>query len=244
MMADEPANPTPSVPLARRTVLPYQGSLPTSAVTVGTFYNVYEAQILANQLAFQGIDYYLMNQNVSVLGPYAGASQVELQVRKEDVPAARNALSQFQANSLEAEPAEPSDPDQPIPDPSGRGLLVAAGAFDNPRSLFDAAATLGAAHVEGFLPLLVPRSNQATGAAVHFVLRVRETDLAAAREILANAAAEEADDEEPRCPKCGSYRVAAVSGFWADLMQFVRGKPKPPKVIECLRCRQRWVQQT
>jgi hypothetical protein len=224
--------------------LPYQGSLPTSAVTVGTFYNVYEAQILANQLAFQGIDYYLMNQNVSVLGPYAGASQVELQVRKEDVAAARSALGQIQANPLEVEPAEQADPDEPMPDPAGEGLLVAAGTFDNPRSLFDAAATLGAAHVEGFLPLLVPRSNRATGAAVRFVLRVRETDLAAAREILANAAAEEADEEEPRCPECGSYRVAPLSSFWADLMQFIRGKPKPPKVIECLRCRQRWVQQT
>jgi hypothetical protein len=244
-MSEEPADNPSSVPLARRAVLPYQGALPTSAVTVGTFYHVYEAHIFANQLASQGIDYFLMNQNVNVLGAYAGFSQIELQVRKEDLAAARNALAQFQASPLEVEPAERTDPDQPIPDPAGEGLLVTAGRFDNPRSLFDAAAILGAARVEGFLPLLVPRSNLADGATIPFVLRVRAGDLAAAREILSNAAAEEADEDEPRCPKCGSYRVAAVSSFWADLMQFIRGASKSKQqMMECLRCRQRWDQQT
>lgn len=235
---DESADP---IPLARRTVLPYQGILPTSAVTVRKFYDPFEAQLYANELAAHGIDYYLMNQNANVLGPYAGASPLELQVREQDVPETQAVLSRFHVNPAEVEPAEDSDPSKSIPDPVGAGLLVAAAAYDNPRGLFDAASTLGAARVECFLPLLVPRGERPAGEGNRFVLWVREADAERARETLAQADAERAAEDEPRCPKCGSYRVDLAPAPWPGLIRFLFGRRSDrPREMQCFRCRERW----
>lgn len=230
-----------NVPLARRTVLPYQGALGTSAVTLRKFHDPFEAQLHANELAGHGIDYALLNQNVNLIGAYLGSSQIELQVREQDVPAATQLLSHFHVNPLEIEPAEDSDPGEPIPDPAGEGLLVSAAAYDNPQHLFDAASTLGSAHVPCFLPALAPRGDRPAGQGNRFVLRVRETDLGRAREILAQAEAEQAADGEPRCPKCGSYRVDRASPPWPGLLRFLLGmRSDAPREMQCFRCRERW----
>jgi hypothetical protein len=239
-MPDPPADESSPIPLARRAVLPYQAALPTSAKTVRKFNDVYEAQLFANQLAAHGIDYYLMNRNTNILGAYSGFSLVELQVREQDAIQAEAVLSQFQINPLEIEPAEETDATQPISDPAGEGMLVAAAAFDNPRSLYDAAATLGAAHIESFLPMLVARGDRPAGTGNRFVLRVREGDGERATELLARAAEEEAEDGEPRCPRCGSYRIVAVPQFWRDVMRFIRGDGDRSSQMQCLRCQNRW----
>jgi hypothetical protein len=239
-MSDQPDD-SAEIPTARRAVLAYQRSLPTSAVTVRKCRDIYEAQIFANELAANGIDYYVMNQNTNdLLGTYVGFTYVELQVRKEEAEAASALLSKLSGNPLEVEPAEASNADQPIPDPAGEGILVSAAGFDNPRSLLDAAATLGAARVESFLPMLVVRGDGPAGVGDRFILRVREDDAEQAREILSKAAAEESDDEEPRCPTCGSYRVMAVPQFWKDVMRFLRGDTDRSVQMQCLLCRHLW----
>jgi hypothetical protein len=238
-MSDQP-EPSPEIPIARRAVLPYQGSLPTSAVTIRKCRDIYEAQIFANELAAHDIDYYVMNQNASLLGTYVGFTYVDLQVRKEEAERASELLAKLEVNPLEVEPAETTDPDQPVPDPAGDGMLVSAAAFDNPRSLFDAAATLGAARIESFLPTLVARGDRPAGVGDRFILRVREADSERARETLSKVAAEEADGDEPRCPTCGSYRIVAVPQFWKDVMRFLRGDTDRSCQMQCLRCRHLW----
>jgi hypothetical protein len=204
-------------------------------------YDAFEAQLYANELAAHGIDYYLMNQNANVLGAWGGSSQVELQVREDDLPIARQAIAQFQVNPLEVEPAEDSDPSRSIPDPAGAGLLVSAAAYDNPRRLFDAASTLGAARVECFLPLLVPRGDRPAGEGNRFVLWVRENDAERARETLARADADDAAGDEPRCPKCGSYRVDLALAPWPGLIKFLFGRRSDrPREMQCFRCHERW----
>jgi len=144
----------------RRVVLQYQGGRATRAVTVQTFYDPLEAQLFANELASHHIECFLLNQNVSVLGPYSGFSQVELQVREQDVVDARRVLTEFQADPSKEETDASSDP---------------------------------------------------------------------------------ADDGEPRCPQCGSYRVTEASRPWPGLLKFFFGASDTSgPEMECLRCHHRW----
>lgn len=236
----EPSNEPSEIPIARRIVLPYHAALPTSAVTVRKCRDVLEAQLYANELAAHDIDYYVMNQNTSdVLSGYVGFTSVELQVRREDAEHAKAVLATMDIDPADVEPAEPADPDQPIPDPGREGMLATAAAFENPRSMLDAAAVLGAGHIESFLPLLVPRGDRPAGAGKRFILRVRQDDVQQAAELLSRAAAEEAEDDEPRCPRCGSYRVTPVPQLRRNLVDFLLGR-HTPKLTECLRCHHRW----
>lgn len=236
----DPIDGSSGTPPVRKPVLPYQSSLPTSAVTIRKFRDVYEAQLYANELAGHGIDYYLMNQNTNdVLGAYAAFTMVELQVREQDVEQASAILANLEINPLDVEPAEAADPDQPLPDPAGNGTLVTAAVFDNPRSLFDAAATLGAARIESFLPALVARGDRPQGVGKRFILRVRQEDAQRASDLLQRAGKEEADEDEPRCPQCGSYRVLLVPQVRAKFIDFLLGR-RTQELMECLRCHHQW----
>lgn len=237
-MSKEPPQ-SGDVPLAARLVLPYQRVIArgVQAVTVRKFYDPMEAQLFANELAAHGIEYHLLNQNTSTLGPYSGFSQVELQVRREDAKAASELLDRLQLDPSDVEPEHDSDPTVPIADPAGPGMLVAAASYDNPRHLHDAAAALGAAHVDSFLPLLVARGDRPKGTGKRFVIRVREADLERARAILHE---NETTDDEPRCPYCGSWRVYTHPPR-QGLINFLLGRiPDQPPRLECLRCHRRW----
>jgi hypothetical protein len=225
----------------RPPVLPYQRQVNTPVVTVRTFYDAMEAQLYANELEVAGIDYNLTNQNTNTLGPYAAFSQVELQVRQEDVADAQQLLSQLELDPTDVEPEQALDPSAAIPDPAGEGTLVPAVAFDRPRPMFDAAATLGAARVDCFLPVLVARGDRPRGTGDRFVVRVRESDLERAREILASQAGSSDEDHEPRCPKCGSWRTYPVPAATGGLMGMLFGRaPGEVRQLECLRCHHRW----
>lgn len=238
-MPDQPDGSSDRRPLPPP-VLAYQPRLPTSAVTIRTFRDALEAQLFANELEAHGIDYYLLNQNTNdVMGTYVGFARIELQVREQDVEQATAVLSELEINPLEVEPAESSDPQQPIADPAGGGMLVSAGQFDNVRSLYDAAATLGAARIESFLPRLVARGDRPPGIGNRFVLRVRENDSEQARELLSRATEEEAKEDEPRCPACGSFRVMLAPQVKAKLIGFFLGRQTPER-MECLRCHHQW----
>ena len=231
------------VPLARRVVLPYQGPLPTSAVTVRTFYNAIEAQIFANELAAHGVEYFLANENANTfLGWYSGFTQVELQVRKEDAAAADELLGRLQLKDpTDVEPLDESDPNEPIADPAGGQMLVTVAAYDDPRKLYDAAAALGAARVESYMPTLLPRGNRPRGTGRRFALRVRESDRQRAAEVLEQAKEQETADNEPRCPRCGSWQVHVAPAPWPGLIKFLLGGASArPRQLECLRCHHRW----
>jgi hypothetical protein len=241
MADDAPAKgPATRAPMASRAVLSYETPVPVGAVTVQKFHDAMEAQMCANELAAHGIQYALVNVNANVLGPYVGFSQVELQVRKQDLAEAQAVLSQAQVNPMEVEPEDDLDRQVPLPDPEGEGKLVMAAAFENSRDLFDAAVALGAVRIECFLPTLAPRGNRPAGHGKRFVLRVREDDLERASAALEEAR-EQASDDEPCCPKCGSYRVRRASPPWPGLVKFILGMgPAAPRQLECLRCRHRW----
>lgn len=230
--------------MARRVVLPYHGPALSSAVTVKTFFNAMEAQLYANELAAHGIDYFLANQNANTfLGWYSGFTQVELQVRRQDADRAAEVLARLQLlDPTDVEPEDDSDPQAPIPDPDGQGILVTLAAFDNPLSVYDAAAILGAARIESFLPALVVRGDRPRGAGKRFALRVREADLALARDASAEAERDsDGDTDEPRYPRCGSWRVHALPRPWPGLIIFLfGGGAKSPRGLECLRCHHRW----
>lgn len=225
----------------RPIVLPYQSAVLQAPVTVRKFFDPIEAQIYANELAAHDIEYAIVNQNTpGFLGWYSGFSQVELQVREADAAIAGELLDRLKLEPGEVEPAEPTDANTPIPDANGNGQLVAAAAYEDARQLHDAAAVLGAAHVECFLPTLVPRGDRPPGIGARFIIRVRETDLERARQILSAENPEDHEDE-PRCPKCGSWQTYLLPAPWPGLWNFLTGRAGPhPREVECLRCHHRW----
>jgi hypothetical protein len=225
---------------ARPVVLAYQSAVLQAPVTVRRFFDPMEAQIHANELAAHDIEYAILNQNTpGFLGWYSGFAQVELQVREGDAAVADELLSRLKIEPGEVEPVEESDANAPIPGSNGEGLLVAAAVYEDPLQLYDAAGLLGAAHVECFLPVLMPRGDRPIGTGARFVIRVREADLERARQVLA---AEGEHEDEPRCPKCGSWQTYLLPAPWPGLWNFLAGRaPNDARQVECLRCHHRWV---
>ena len=222
-------------------------------VTIGVCLDMAGAEMVAAAIGGAGIGCHLLNRNTNVLGAYAGASGVELQVRAADAAAAREIFLRHFSDTDYLEPAEddPSDRDGPDAPPDadtaldakGRPVeLAVAAAFDRPRALLDAATTLGAARVECFLPTLVPRGDRPPGEGKRFILRVRREDLERALSVLAKAEADGDEEEDPRCPKCGSWQVHPVAYFWAGVLRTLTLGlyPAPPPEADCLRCGHRW----
>ncbi|HSZ57034.1 MAG TPA: hypothetical protein VK797_15310, partial [Tepidisphaeraceae bacterium] len=155
-----------------------------------------------------------------------------------DAAVADELLSRLKIEPGELEPAEQGDANAPIPGSNGEGLLVAAAVYEDPRKLYDAAGLLGAAHVECFLPVLVPRGDRPKGTGARFVIRVREADLERARQVLA---ADREREDEPRCPKCGSWQTYLLPAPWPGLWNFLTGRATvDARQVECLRCHHRW----
>jgi hypothetical protein len=228
-------------PPARPVVLAYQSVVLQAPVTVRKFFDPIEAQIHANELAAHDIEYALLNQNApGALGWYSGFAQVQLQVREEDAAIANELLSRLRIEPGEVEPADESDPQAPIPDPGGQGVLVSTAAYEDPRQLYDAAGLLGASHIECFLPVLIPRGDLPRGMGARFVVRVREGDLERAQKVL--SAEDDADQEdEPRCPRCGSWQTYLLPAPWPGLWNFITGRAgRRSRQIECLQCHHRW----
>jgi hypothetical protein len=141
--------------------------------------------------------------------------------------------------SDDVEPAENPDDAPPPVDAQGRSLrLVPAVAFDSVRLMRDAQTVLSSARILSFLPALVPRGDRPPGQGKRFVLRVCQEDLERAKAVLEEVESE-ADDEEPRCPRCKSWRVFPVSQFWKGLSAMVGLGPKPEDQLECLACHHR-----
>jgi hypothetical protein len=233
---EEPESPPP-VP-----VLSYQTpGTSGSMVRVGRYANSEEAELRASALAEEGIPSQVFNANVNSLGiPYAGFADVELHVRQEDAQRAAEVLARDAAEN-DLEPQEPSPSDPPPTDEDGNLLnLVPVVAFDSVRLMRDAQTILSSARIRTYPPTLVPRGDRPPGEGARFILRVADDDLDRARNVLAEAdadAASDEDDDAGRCPRCRSWRVFPVSQFWKGLAATFGFGPEPQPLMECLACK-------
>jgi DNA-directed RNA polymerase subunit RPC12/RpoP len=210
-----------------KTILSYRAPGSDGLVKVARYADPIPAELDAAALAAEGIPARVFGANVSSLGLiYQGFNSVELHVRAEDFERAAKVLARVSSTELEPADAGPTADDQ------GRPLLPAA-AFDNSRSLYDAQAVLASASIQSFAPILVPRGDKPPGVGARFVLRVSAQDLPRAQALLR----EDPDSDDPRCPKCGSWRVFAITHFWKDLGAAVGLGPKSPSQSECLACK-------
>ena len=192
----------------------------------------------ANRLEAEGITCITVNSNVSNLGiPYSGFTTVDVQVHEED---AERAIEILQTSPDELEPAEESDDASTALDEEGRPLkLIEAGRYESVRHLRAAQTVLASSRVRAFPPTLVKRGDRPAGAGARFVMRVCEQDLELAQTLLNKAKAEDEADDDPRCPKCDSWRVYPVGFFWQSVAAMFGIAKHPQKQIECLVCRHR-----
>jgi hypothetical protein len=217
-----PVEPVPVLPFAASVeaspVLSYAVPGSTREVTVARAAGGAEAEMMSGQLALAGIRSQVINRNVEVLGPYAPGGSVQVIVMADDAERAREVLRD------EVEPGEE---------------LAVAAAFDNPRLLRQASATLAAARVRPFLPTLVPRSEATPGEGKRFVLRVRADELERARALLDEPDEDVDGEPEPRCPKCHAWRVHKDTTIMEEIGRFFGfGRGRQPE-YECLKCRHR-----
>jgi hypothetical protein len=218
--------------------LSYEGLRPGRTVTIERCANSLEAAMQANRLEAEGIGCITVNANVNNLGiPYSGFTTVDVQVHEGD---AERAIEILQTNPDELEPAEESDVAPPAVDEDGRPLkLVEAGRYESVRQLRSAQTLLASSRIRAFPPTLVKRGDRPAGTGSRFVMRVCEQDLESAQALLAKAQTEEDADEDPRCPKCDSWRIYPVGTFWQSLAATFGLCSQPQKQIECLACRYR-----
>ncbi len=237
--SDPPREQLPDHPTRPPVVLAYHSPpIIGPTLTIGTVGNEAEAQLVSDALADAGIPCLLLNRHSTSLGAFAGNAVLKIQVEESRAAAARKIFDSVLGPAEDLEPAD--DADQPTPlDKTGQPLAVeVVGSYDNPTLLFDAAASLGAARVQYFLPALVPRGDRALGSGKRFLLRVEAEDAPRARTILKEMEAEERS--EPRCPQCSSWRVTIVPRGVQNLLRFITARSALPEELECLRCHHRW----
>lgn len=239
---------TPQPPAVLHYAVPGQDGGIGHGVTVAECANEAEAELVAGELAAEGIPSEVVNQIVTAtIGLYLGGSQIRVRVAAGDVERAAQVLRRRAAEDEELEPVDDlAAPDGVAPpaalDEQGRPIrLAAAGAFETLRLMNEAGTVLAASRIRIFPPTLVPRGNRPKGQGPRFVLRVPEEDADRARSILEDAAAEAGEDDDPRCPECNSWRVFKAGGLLADLGRLFgigTGRPRPrPGDLECLACR-------
>jgi hypothetical protein len=216
-------------------VLSYATPVDNAMVLLASFGNASEAELHAAELGAEGIRTTVLNGNVNSLGmPYSGFSMVEMHVHPDDVTRARAVLAL--ATSDDLEPLD--DPGTtPVIDDEGQPLsLVQVAAFESVRMLRDAQTILASGHVRSHLPIMAPRGDRAPGEGKRFILRVGEDDLEKARRLL-EAAEDEADEEDFRCPQCHAWRVIAVPQVWKSFVALICFTSAPEEQMECLACK-------
>jgi hypothetical protein len=234
----------PVLPYAGR-VLDYAVPLAGGTVVVARCANIAEAELRGGVLEGEGIPYQVHNVNTANMGVYTGGwTSVELHVRREDADRATEVLSRY-ADDADLEPVEEAPGVPPPVDETGRPIeLAVAAAYDSARLMQDAATVLAAARVRFYIPTLAPRGDRPRGEGRRFVIRVAEEDLERALAVLDEAEEEAGDEDEPRCPRCRSWRVHPVSSSGlgraiGQMLGLVKPLPFQGKGFECLACRHR-----
>ena len=199
---------------------------PGGLVRIARYGNADDAELDAMELRARGFEASVLGGNYASLNEFhQGYHQVELLVPEAQAERAREFL---RAAAKSPEPPEQSEEEQGNADEKGRPLVVAA-EFEDVRQLRTAETALGAADIA-----CVSAARSSDGP--RYVLRVAEPDLDAALQALADEADDSADD--PQCPQCGSWRIHAVSSFFAEIASAFRGEQRP-RSMQCLACKYR-----
>jgi hypothetical protein len=207
-----------------------RGPIPAGWVKLVTCGTANEAELIAAVLAGEGIGAQVFGANINAVDWFWQVfNDVDLLVQESDVERAREVLSR--TSNDDVEPAEEAVGSAPPCDEEGR-LLVPVGAFENIRNLRDAQTVLASARIDAYAPRLVLRGDRAAGVGKRFILRVAEGDLEKAKVLLAEEAEENRD--EPRCPRCGSWRVTRRTSLPMHLADLV-GLAGPGE-IQCNSC--------
>jgi hypothetical protein len=231
-VSSEPAADNPPPPLDYAT--PRSGR----TVTVAFCADSGEAELVCGELRAAGVPAAAVNHHTVALGAYSGGSQVEVQVPVEDRDRAARVLARLpDRNDVVPEP-EPADgsADFATDEHGARGALLVVGEFATAQEMLEASAALGSAHVRTYLPNLVPRTEGAADSPPVFRVRVGADDAPRARAVLD----EDADPDEPRCPRCASWRLHRQGGSilsWLREMFVGGGSADGVKSFQCLRCK-------
>jgi len=239
--SDEPLKPLPANELP---VLSYQAPRSGQTARVATCADAGEGQVLVGELAGYGIPAAVINEHTSALGPWGGNAVVKVEVRLEDAERAADIVNRLRSGQdlePEEEPADGSA-DFTTDEEGRRQPLAVVAEYDTAREMYECAATLGSVRVTAFLPNLVRRPEGAEPSGRKFVVRVLEDDLGRARRVLSEASREAEEDDEPRCPACGSWHVGRrVDGLLATLARWLGARGGPPDDPaarwQCYRCR-------
>jgi hypothetical protein len=205
----------------------------TEMVRIGRYSITYEAELRAAVLNAEGIRTEIFGANINAVDwLWQGFNPVDLLVPRADAERAGEILARTAGDDLE--PAAVAEGAAEPVDERGNKLLP-VGAYENVHDLLDAQTVLASAGVRAFAPAMKPRGDRPAGVGKRFVLRVPEGEVAQARAMLAEEASEDRDD--PRCPKCGSWRVylpETLLGGMAHLVGIGHGP-----MAECLACHYR-----
>jgi hypothetical protein len=240
--SDEPTSDAP------KPILSYAGpETRPESVTIYRTSDLAEAQLLAGELVAEGINCSVSHTLTAALGAWGGSAKVLIEVAKPDAERAAEIL-RLRNLGDDLEPAADDD-DQSTDEESGEPLVIAS-AYDNASRMRDAVTTLGSANVRAYTPRLVPRGDRPRGEGNRFVVRVRQSDLERAGEVLGenDEDASDADTkargdvDEPRCPKCSSWRVHRESPMSAQFLRFIRLRSDDARSdpLVCLACGHRW----
>lgn len=239
-------------------VLPYHGPAPElrgpvltyatpgagAAVVVARCAYVGEAEMIGAVLDGHGIPYSVLSGNFNSMN-YGMLTPVEVQVPEERAEEAVRLIAHHQGfMDDEMEPLEDGPAMATPVDADGNPVqLVVAAAFETPRGMRDAATILASARVPFYLTPLAPRGDRPRGRGARFAVRVAEDDLVRAECALHPSSedddAEDEEEHELRCPKCGAYRVFKYgAGCLATLASLVGYRPQAERhpVCECLAC--------
>lgn len=209
--------------------LDYFPSGPTQAVVLTRLMDVNHAEIISAALNDRGIPARVLGSATGSLGMAAGTAGVEIVVPFQDAERAREIMES--AQKADFEPAEGEESTEDRVDADGHRLCC-VGEYEALPQIRLAQTLLAAERIESMLPVLVMRNENASAPTRRFVLRVRENDVREAREILR----ELEEDEEPRCPWCGSKRLYEEQLLWQRLVCWLKGKRVDAK-FECLNCK-------
>jgi len=207
-------------------------SIPPGWVQLSTFGIADDAELCHAILGAAGIESQVFGANTNYLTWFwQGFADVDLIVREADLQKAKEILAQ--PDYRELEPME--EPAGELKDEKGRRLEVVA-AFDNAVDLRDARTVLDSARIRAYAPRLVLRGDRPAGTGDRFVLRVAENDVEKAQALLDQEAEDDAD--QPRCPKCGSWRARPVKNFVGEIAGAF-GLGGKPREMECGACKYR-----
>jgi hypothetical protein len=190
----------------------------------------YEAELNAAALNAEGIPTQIFGANTNYVNwLLQGFNQVELLVPAEDVERATQILARTSTDELEPVPMPDEAP--PAVDEQGNALAI-VGAYESFHEMRDAQTVLASGRIRAFVPPMAPRGDRPAGVGKRFILRVTEADLNRAKALLADEAQD--DSDEPRCPKCGSWRILQPQSIMGDLAALVGLGHE--RQFECLVC--------